>query len=982
MKRVILAFCFQLTTLIIALAQDGALHGKVIDQDNNPLKGVSITLKGTAQSTTTQDDGSFIFNLPAQGIQELIISNIGFNSQTVSIQANQKQVLVTLISKLEDLQEIVVVGYGTMKKSDLTGAVASVNAKTLNTIPTGNPIEALQGKISGVDIGSVTTPGSTPKIRIRGNRSLNASNEPLYVVDGIPRNTIEDIPVNDIASLEVLKDAASAAIYGSRGANGVILVSTKRAHANSPTQIGYSANFGMNQAKFPKLMNGSEYVQFRKDIFRANQKEGWASGIPTDDQVFGQQELNIVTSGNFTDWQDLLFRKNSITQEHNLNISHGSEKTQMMLSFGYRTDQGYYKTNDLQRLNVSVNLDHTINKFIKIGVSSRLSNLNKNNFTKPDINLLYMNPTSRPYSESGEMIWNPSTQQTAAWNILANYQEPYINSLNYLRSFNVFYAEFKLLEGLKLRSNLGIDLEQGKNREYYGSNTTLRYGRDDYARKEDIAKRAILWDNIVSYKKEINKHSFDGTFVVSYQQQLTEQFAAFGEGFPGEELEDWNLQSATENIGISSNYEKWVLGSLLGRLQYGYDNRYIINISMRADGSSVLAPGNKWGYFPAISGAWTINNEAFFSSEFINNLKLRASYGVVGNSAIDPYETIAGASQTTYNFGEKTYFGYKLDGLVNKKLGWEYSNTFNIGLDFGVFSNRISGTLEVYKTATSDLLMQRSLPEFSGSSEIFQNIGSTSNTGVEVMLKSMNISNDNFSWTTDLNLYTNKEKITSLLTNQDMVGNKWFIGQPISVFYDYEKIGIWQLDEADQALNYGQEPGDVRIKDQNGDSKIDADHDRVILGQSSPQFGMFLRNSFNYKGLEFSFALEGKFGNLVNSNMLGSDLFFDGTRWGPAALAQNYWTPDNPQGEYPYVNRAIETRVNLYGIRNANYLNVQELTLGYSFDNFKFLRSLNIYGSVKNPFYLYRKDNVIDPQAPDFQTSAFSTYVVGLNLNL
>src|SRR5690606_10346189 len=346
-----------------------------------------------------------------------------------------------------------------------------------------------------------------------------------------------------------------------------------------------------------------------------------------------------------------------------------------------------------------------------------------------------------------------------AWNILANYQEPYVNSLNYLRSFNVFYAEFKIIEGLKLRSNLGVDLEQGKNREYYGSKTTLRYGRDDYARKEDISKRAILWDNILSYTKDINKHSFNGTLVVSYQNQQTEQFAAFGEGFPGEELEDWNLQSATENIGISSNYEKWVLGSLLGRFQYGYDNRYIINFSMRADGSSVLAPGNKWGYFPAISGAWTINNEDFFSSELINNLKLRASYGVVGNSAIAPYETIAGTSQTTYNFGEKTYFGYQLNGLVNKDLGWEYSNTYNIGLDFGLFSNRLSATLEVYKTATSDLLMQRSLPEFSGSSEIFQNIGSTSNTGVELMLKSMNIAKDNFTWTTDLNLYKNKEKI-------------------------------------------------------------------------------------------------------------------------------------------------------------------------------------------------------------------------------
>ncbi|RYF99552.1 MAG: SusC/RagA family TonB-linked outer membrane protein, partial [Chitinophagaceae bacterium] len=586
MKKLLLVF-FLTAVFANLMAQDstGVLTGKIIDKTNTPLSGVSITVKGTGSSTTTDESGTFKLPLQTKAAT-LEVSYVGYSSQEIPVRAGQTSVEVTMDPAAKDMNEVVVIGYGTMRKSDVTGAVASVNQKSLNTIPTGNPIEALQGKISGVNIGAVTSPGQTPTIRIRGNRSLNASNEPLYVVDGIPRNTIEDIPVSEIESMEVLKDAASAAIYGSRGANGVILISTKRAKLNQKTAITYNSYAGINQAKFPKLMNGEEYIQFRKDVFRANQNTGWASGEPANENVFGPRELEVVNSGEFVDWQNLMYNKNSFVQEHNLNISHGSDKTQMALSLGYRNEEGYYKNNDIGRLNLGINVDHRINKTFKIGVSSRLTNTARNNFTTPDINMLYMNPTSKPYDENGNMIWNPSTQQTAAWNILANYQEPYVNKSDYLRSFNVLYAEINIADGLKLRSNLGVDLEQGKLRQYYGSQTTLRYGRPDYARKEDINKTGILWDNILSYNKTISKHSLNGTFVTSYQLQNTNRFSAAGEGMPGEELEDWNLGSAQQNIIINSSREEWALGSFLGRFQYGYDDRFILSVSMRADGSS------------------------------------------------------------------------------------------------------------------------------------------------------------------------------------------------------------------------------------------------------------------------------------------------------------------------------------------------------------------------------------------------------------
>jgi TonB-linked SusC/RagA family outer membrane protein len=560
-----------------------------------------------------------------------------------------------------------------------------------------------------------------------------------------------------------------------------------------------------------------------------------------------------------------------------------------------------------------------------------------------------------------------------------------VNNTDNIRNFNVLYAEIKLMKDLKLRSNLGIDIGKEDRRQYYGALTTPRFGRLDYAEKGNATNMGIVWDNILSYVKDFGKHNINSTVVTSYQQQGTKAFTASGEGMPGGSLEDWNLASASQNVQISSRYEKWVLGSLLGRFQYGYDDRYLFNFSLRADGSSVLAEGNKWGYFPAVSGAWVVSNEDFFQYEKINNLKFRTSYGVVGNSAIAPYATIAGTRQTTYNFGNQYYFGYQLSGLVNKGLGWEYSKTFNVGLDAGFFNNRISGSFEFYKTTTTDLLMQRSIPEFTGSSSVYQNVGSTGNTGFEAMLSSKNISAGDFTWGTDFNFYTNKEKIISLLSNEDMVGNEWFIGQPTGVFYDYRKIGIWQLAEAEQAKKYNAKPGDIKLKDQNpaeGDFSIDAANDRVILGQTSPKFGLFLRNSFGYKNFNFSFAWEGKFGHMVDSEMLGGMLFLDGTRWGPKALAGNYWTPDNPSGIYPYVNRAAEPRINLYGLRDAGYLNVQEISLGYLFKDLKPFNNLDIYARVKNPFYLYRADKDIDPQAPNFDLSAYRTFVLGLNIIL
>ncbi|MEN9918650.1 MAG: hypothetical protein RL662_1086, partial [Bacteroidota bacterium] len=714
----------------------GKISGKVMDANGESLIGVSVLLKGETVGTITDLDGSF--TLQASSTDMLVVSYIGYLTQNISVKGNTF-FEVKLLEDTKFLDEVVVVGYGVMKKSDLTGAVASINSQKLGTMPAANAVEALQGKIAGVEIGATTEPGKAPSILIRGNRSINASNSPLYVVDGIPRNEISDIPVADIESIEVLKDAASTAIYGSRGANGVILVSTKRGQINQPTSVSFNMYGGVNQAKMPRMISGDDYVQYRRDVARSSQNGGWNAGYPSDDIVFaldGDRAQDIIANKQFTDWQDLLYR-DGINQEYNLSVSHGSEKTQMIVSLGYRKEEGYYRTNDDKRLNGSISVDHKLNKYVKFGVNSRITNSVNSGATKVGgINLVYVDPLAQPFDQDGNL--NYKVGQNNTWNLLANYHEPYKNQNTTLRSFNVGYVEFSIINGLKLRSNIGLDIANSDLERFYGKNSFDGGGGKNFGQKKNTKNTDITWDNILSYVRDFGKHNINGTLVSSMQSSKTTWADESGKSIPIEDLEDWNLGTATEDIKIASGYEKWSLMSFLGRFQYGYDNRYLVNVAFRADGSSVLAKGNKWGYFPSASAAWIISNEKFFQSDWVNSLKLRTSYGVVGNSAISPYQTFSGTTQTSYNFGDKYYYGYKLGAIANEKLGWEYSTTYNVGVDFGFLNNRISSSVEFYNTNTTDLLLKRNIPFINGSSEVWQNVGKTRNRGIELGISAIN----------------------------------------------------------------------------------------------------------------------------------------------------------------------------------------------------------------------------------------------------
>ncbi len=975
---------FILSLLLVssaANAQAVPIRGSVTDDLGKPLNGVTVRVKGTNTGTQTDVLGNYSMNASDANIT-IVISYVGFESQEVRLHGNTN-VNIQLKANPNSLDQVVVVGYGVMKKSSLTGAVSKIDNKALNTLPTSNVIDALQGKIPGVQIGAETTPGSTPSILIRGTRSLKASNAPLYVVDGIPLSpgsNLSDISIPDIESVEVLKDAASTAIYGSRGANGVIIVTTKRGRPNQPTEISVNTYVGENQAQTPAMMSGDQYIQLRRDVSRT--QKGWDKGYPDDKLIFYPNELKAIASGNYADWQSLLFQ-NGKNQSYNVNISNGSDKAQVFMSLGYLDQQGYYRTGDNQRINMILNTDFAVAKFLKVGVSSKISNSKTQGYNAVgSLPLAYMNPLSQPFDSTGKLVNFPSEINSALFNPIANYYNPYKNTTNNLRANNILYANITLAKGLNLRTNFSLNIARTGTDVFRGKYSYDQAGRTNYASQGQNNTNDMVLDNILSYVRDLGPHSINLTAVSSVQSSTNTSSSGSGEGFPIEDIGSYNLNTATANLVVNSAYSRSTIQSYLGRAQYAYKDRYIVNGTFRADASSVLAPGHKWGYFPSVSAAWVISKEAFFKPGLVSNLKLRGSYGTVGNSAISAYSTIAQASQRPYNFGDNVYFGYKLGGLANLDLKWEYSTTANLGVEVSLLNDRLSGTLELYQTKTKDLLMSRALPNFSGFSSVTQNIGATSNRGLELSITSLNINTKEFRWHTDLNIYTNRSKIDHLITDADQPGDNWFIGQPVSIYYDYQKMGIWQASEQAAAAKYQRTPGDVKIRDVNKDSVVDAVKDRIILGQRDPKFSWFMRNSFDYGRFTLAFSLESKLGLMVTSDALGSEVFYDGQRMLAAAIAGHYWTPDNPTNDFPKLGASRPLNSALTQYRQGGYINMQEITLGYSFKQWKNFKNIQVYARAKNPFYVYRQDKIIDPQAPGFDISAFKTYVLGLNITL
>lgn len=978
------------------------VSGVITDDTGLPVAGANIVVKGTTNGTISDMDGNFSLDVAPGEVLE--ISYIGFLPMEIKVD-NKSTFNILLKEDAQGLDEVVVVGYGTVKKRDLTGAVASISSEKIEQVAVTNPALALQGRVPGVLVEQTNyAPGGGLKIRVRGNRSFNASNDPLYVVDGMPLTTgIEAINPSDIESIDVLKDASATAIYGARGANGVIIVTTKKGKEGR-VQVDYNGYVGVQTvAKKMDIMDGAEWVESMREAYRATglyksdvasaEEDAKMPRLAADPYSLQSVLMAYDENGNYDpskvrsfDWLGETLHNR--IHNHNLNIRGGSNKTQYSISSSYLYNDGVIKNRDYEKYTVRMNLDQKIGKIMKVGLQTQYMH----SFENKDIGV-YSNaannyPTSVPYDENGELILNPGGDPML-YNSLMDLDNA-ISQRKVDRFMGSYYAEIDIWDGLKFRTNLGTDFHQIQDLDFRGSMTTANKGGLSTASNNGQKSYLFTLENMLTYTKKFNKvHNLNVTALQSIQRYQQDKYGISVKDLPYEYQHFWNLGSASTITGVSSDYMKWTLASFMGRVNYNILDRYLFTVSARYDGSSRLAKGNKWVLFPSAAFAWRIMDEPFMpKADWLSNLKLRLGWGRTGNSAVDPYQTLGGLSLKKYNFGNSNAIGYYPSVMPNPNLTWETTTQTNLAIDFGFFNNRLSGSIDLYLQQTKDLLMSRQLPVVSGYESVMANIGKTQNKGIEIALSSVNFESEKgFNWTTDLVLYSNKEEIKELYNGKkDDVGNQWFIGQPINVIYDYQFDRIWQDTPEDHTemekfnangANFA--PGTIKLVDQNGDYKITAD-DRVILGNSRPKLVASLNNNFSYKGFDLSVLLNGEFGKKITysarHNLNGRENY----------VRLNYWTPSNPSNECPRPNANQQPRyVSTIQYYDGTYLRVRDITLGYTLPSVltkqAFIERLRFYASVQNPF-LFTCFPGVDPEgARGLDYPSVRSFMFGANIS-
>jgi len=973
--------------------QVSKITGKVTDETGGGMPGVSVTLKGTSVGTTTNENGVYVLGItPDQSAGTLVFSFIGYANQEESIN-NRSTINVSLSTDLQQLTEVVVVGYGSQEKRDVTSSISSVNGEALAKIPTGNAMDAMKGQVAGVDIlQNGGRPGESPSIVIRGRRSLAASNDPLFVVDGIPMtagiSSITDFNPADIASVEVLKDAASQAIYGSRGSNGVILITTKRGEPGK-VKVHFSTTYGVSQPyRLIPMMNGAQFADLKREANRLDAKgqsgrAAWGdagSTIPADAAVFNDAvELNSVQNGLSTDWQDLIYHNGSQLNQQ-LSLSAGTEKSSLRLAFSNYKEKGLIEGTDYNKYTARVNADQEIGRFIKVGISSIISN-SKQNWGSSSVipEAVNQSPLGLPYDKDGNIIFLPISDGIRSNPLSELVPGKRVDERKITRVFSSAFIEAKLLPGLTYKFLLGEDLQHYERGIFEGQYTNTRKNGTPFASFENGKQFGYTLENLLTYKQGFGSHDIGITVLQSAAKQTYNGGLTAATNLPYETAK-WNNLALGTVTSYQTGFAQYNLLSYMGRINYAYRGKYLFQASMRWDGSSRLAEGHKWASFPGASIGWRIKDEPFMMAlPQVSELKFRASYGKVGNTAVAPYQTQGTLANTLYDWNNADAKGFRLDQIPSRDLGWEYSESFDVGLDFGLFNNRLTGYADYYHTSTGvSLLLNRALPPSSGYASILQNIGGTETKGFEITLESTIIDKpDGLKWTAEFNLGSLREKIVDLAQRGpngekvNDVGNGWFIGQPIRVFYDYHKLGIWQANEKDQAAVYGQFPGEIKVEDVNADGKIDLTNDRKILGNDVPKAYGGLKNKLEFKGIDFSIFLYYRLGFMINSEFSNAQATMQ-ARYNN--LNVDYWTINNPTNAYPRPNKNQEniTYGSSLNYMDGGFVKVRNITLGYtlptSISSKLWMTKLRIYATAQNPI-IWSKYKLFDPERAGNVTS-------------
>ena len=1052
--------------------------GKVTDITGKPVEGVTVQVKGTTQTAMTKADGTFSIDAPS-GDAVLVFSSVGFVSKELPIE-NKGQVNLSLSNADNSMDNVVVIGYGTRRKGEVTGAVTSISGENLRSVPSTNLTQALQGRIAGVTVTpNGFRPGTGSAIRIRGNRSLSASNEPLYVVDGFPVSyTIDDMSPADIENVDVLKDAAATAIYGVRGANGVIQITTRKGKAGKfsvnyqgsqsvesiirPVPVfngqqladawrqaffadsAYTRNIGKRSATNPLFYYPdalADLALFRNRFGSVEQWNSikdaytWAVYDPVNNiyiprkRATTAEEKAILQSLSFMgsmrtdsidmydpsriksyDWLSNEGLRRGHTSDHSISVTGGTDKVRASFSGGYLKQQGIEYGQDYTRYSIGASVDFKPVKFLNFGTTVTYIHAITNTSTSTYGNSIGMIPLVEPYDSAGNWILFPNKDAQ----IISAVNDRNTVSDNTLadRVFGNIYGELTFYKGLKFRSMFGMDRRNSTRGTFNGAQSSIRLGSPANASQTINNSTSWVWDNMLTYNTTVNReHNLTLTLLQELQSLNRASSLTMSANNLIFESQKWySLNRNTDaQVTGSGTYTATQYLSYMGRLEYSFRNKYMLTISSRFDNSSVLAEGSKGAWFPAVSAAWQIDREDFFGGQSVlNSAKLRVGLGKVGNASIAPYQTGGPLAFTNYNWGNGVAaIGTAPSTFKTPNLGWEKTTTANIGLDFGLLRNKIIGTIDFYKSETTDQLQQKSIPAANGVPSVYFNLGQVNNNGIEVTLNTQNITKTNFRWSTDFIFTKNTEKIVDIDgSGNSNYANLWILGEPLQVYWGYQKDGIFQYTDtagkgalagyywtkSGNRTNVNYQPGRIKVYDANGDTAM-SPADRIVLGSHNPDFTTSLGNTFGYKNFELNFLIYLRVGGLYRvprPGLVGRYQTFN----------VNYWTPTNPSNEYQQPTQTSDVPFGWEALTytKATFMKVKNITLSYrvpqSLTKRASINNMVFYVSAVNPILIHGYSDY-DPETVPYRefpgpttnntgptSYSYKSFVLGVKLGL
>lgn len=1061
-----------------AFAQNNIkITGKVVDETGKPVPSATVQVKGTTSGTATKQDGTFELMVPST-TAVLHVSSVGFAEFDFPLDG-KASVEITITSTAAAMQDVVVVGYGTRKKVEVTGATTSITGDNLRSVQTTNLTQALQGRLAGVDVTpSGFRPGAGASIRIRGNRSLSAGNDPLYVVDGFPVSyTIDDMNPADIESVDILKDASATAVYGVRGANGVVQITTRKGKAGK-ISVNYQGSQSVETIirQIP-IFNGPEIADSWRQAFFADKSYTRTRGVATASNPlyyypsalndialfwtrFGSaeqwnsikdaytwnvydpstntfiarkrattaeeramlQNLGIATQLDSIDmydpskvrsfdWQNEVGLRHGTTTNHNISVTAGSEKFKASFNAGYFKQKGIEYAQDYTRFTVGNSAEFRPAKFISFGATVNFIHSITNSSTSSYANASGMIPLVEPYDTAGNWVMFPNRDQQIINAI--NDRNTVFDETKINRVFGNVFAEITFLKGLKYRTMFGLDTRSSIRGQFNGAQSSIRLGSVANASQTTNTSSSWVYDNILTYNTKIKSdHSLNVTLLQELQSLNRSSSLTMSANNLIFEAQKWYSLNRNTDAIVTGNgtFSATQYLSYMGRVEYGFKNKYLLTISNRYDNSSVLAEGNKGAWFPSASVAWQLDREDFFRKQQVfSAARLRAGYGRVGNASIAPYQTGGPLTFTNYNWGNGTAaIGTAPTTFRTPDLSWETTSTTNLGLEFGMFKNRITGAIDIYSSDTRDGLQSKSIPGANGVTSVFVNLGKVTNKGVELTLNTQNIVKGNFRWSTDLVFTTNKEKIADIDgSGNSNFANLWILGQPLSVYWGFQSQGIFQYEDtipgkgilatyywqkAGNRTNVNYQPGRIRIEDVNKDSSF-SPADRKILGSHNADYTLSIGNTLTYKNFDLNVLTYFRVGGMYRVPRPGLVGRYQSSK-------VNYWTPTNPSNEYQQPTQTSDVPLNWEALtyRKATYIKVKNITLTYrvprSLTSKAHLNNMAVYFSAVNPFLIHNSSDY-DPETVPYRefpgtttnqtgptSHSYKSFVFGVRMDL